>query len=100
MEYEANSVRLWNRCVGDEQKSAKKKGRAAGSAAFGIGSGRWRSVSMTRLTELPTAQATRLAELECPSFDTQPWLSGPPLSHRRLAGVPSVGLVLLGVVPF
>ena len=38
---------------------------------------------MTRLTDLLPAQAMRLAELECPSFDTQPWVSGPHLSRRQ-----------------
>jgi D-proline reductase (dithiol) PrdB len=55
---------------------------------------------MTRLTDLPPAQATRLAELECPSFDTQPWVTGPPLSRRRVAIVSSAGLVRRGEEPF
>src|ERR1041385_2654743 len=67
--------------------------------AVGMGSGRWRSVSMTRLTDLPPAQATRLAELEGPSFDTRPWVTGPPLSRRRVAIVSSAGLVGRGEQP-
>jgi D-proline reductase (dithiol) PrdB len=55
---------------------------------------------MTRLTDLPPAMATRLAELECPDFATRPWVSGPPLSERRVAIVSSAGLVLRGEMPF
>lgn len=55
---------------------------------------------MTRLTDLPTAQAKRFAEMECPEFATRPWISGPPLSRRRVAVVSSAGLVLRGEMPF
>jgi D-proline reductase (dithiol) PrdB len=55
---------------------------------------------MTRLTDLPPAQAKRLAELECPDFTTTPWVSGPPLSRRRVAIVSSAGLVRRGGNPF
>jgi len=55
---------------------------------------------MVRLTALPAAQAERYAGLECPSFDTTPWLDGPPLSERRVAIVASAGLVVRGEPPF
>ena len=55
---------------------------------------------MTRLTDLQPAQAKRLAELECPDFTTKPWVSGPPLSQRRVAIVSSAGLVVRGENPF
>lgn len=55
---------------------------------------------MTRLTDLPPAQAQRLAELECPDFATRPWVNGPPLSERRVAIVSSAGLVVRGDMPF
>jgi D-proline reductase (dithiol) PrdB len=55
---------------------------------------------MTRLSDLPSAQATRLAELECPDFATRPWVAGPPLSQRRVAIVSSAGLVVRGEDPF
>lgn len=55
---------------------------------------------MVRLTQLPPAQAKRLAELECPQFDTTPWVSGPPLSRRRVAIVASAGLMVRGEKPF
>jgi D-proline reductase (dithiol) PrdB len=55
---------------------------------------------MTRLTDLPPAQAKRLAELECPDFATSPWVTGSALSARRVAIVSSAGLVRRGEDPF
>jgi D-proline reductase (dithiol) PrdB len=55
---------------------------------------------VTRLTDLPPAQAKRLAELECPDFATRPWVTGPALSQRRVAIVSSAGLVVRGENPF
>jgi D-proline reductase (dithiol) PrdB len=55
---------------------------------------------MTRLTDLPPAQAKRLAELECPDFATRPWVEGPALAERRVAIVSSAGLVRRGETPF
>jgi D-proline reductase (dithiol) PrdB len=55
---------------------------------------------MTRLTDLPPAQAQRLAELECPDFSTRPWVTGPALPQRRVAIVSSAGLVVRGEDPF
>jgi D-proline reductase (dithiol) PrdB len=55
---------------------------------------------VTRLTDLPPAQAKRLAELECPDFETRPWVTGPALSERRVAIVSSAGLVVRGADPF
>ena len=55
---------------------------------------------MTRLTDLPPAQAKRLAELECPDFATRPRVTGPALSERRAAIVSSAGLVVRGEDPF
>ena len=49
-----------------------------------------------RLEKLPPAMAERLAGLECPDFKTSPWVSGPPLSERRVAIVSSAGLVVRG----
>jgi len=54
---------------------------------------------VTRLTDLPPAQAKRLAELECPAFDTRPFVSGPPLLRRRVGIVSSAGLVVRGESP-
>ena len=55
---------------------------------------------MTRLTSLPRTQAERLAALECPNFETTPWVTGPALSRRRVAIVSSAGLVVRGEDPF
>jgi len=55
---------------------------------------------VTRLTDLPPAQAQRLAELECPHFQTRPWVTGSSLSQRRVAIVSSAGLVVRGEDPF
>ncbi len=55
---------------------------------------------MTRLTDLSPAQAKRLAEAECPQFETTPWVTGPALSHCRVAIVSSAGLVVRGDMPF
>lgn len=55
---------------------------------------------MTRLTDLPPAQAKRLAEVECPDFATKPWVTGPALSQRKVAIVSSAGLFLRGENPF
>jgi D-proline reductase (dithiol) PrdB len=55
---------------------------------------------VTRLTDLPPAQAKRLAELECPDFATRPWVTGTALSQRRVAIVSSAGLVVRGEDPF
>jgi D-proline reductase (dithiol) PrdB len=55
---------------------------------------------VTRLTDLPPAQAQRLAEVECPEFETRPYLSGPSLTERRIAIVSSAGLFRRGTEPF
>jgi D-proline reductase (dithiol) PrdB len=55
---------------------------------------------MARLTDLPAAQAKRYAELECPDFETRPWVSGPRLAQRRVAIASSAGLVVRGETPF
>ena len=49
-----------------------------------------------RLERLPPAMAKRLAELECPDFQTTPWVEGQPLKERRVAIVSSAGLVVRG----
>jgi D-proline reductase (dithiol) PrdB len=55
---------------------------------------------MARLSDLPPAQAKRLAEAECPNFETRPWVTGPALSQRRVAIVSSAGLFVRGEMPF
>src|SRR3954471_5022949 len=53
-----------------------------------------------RLERLPAAQAERYAAVECPVFETTPWVDGPPLRERRVAGVSSAGLGVGGGRPF
>jgi len=55
---------------------------------------------MVRMTDLPASTQTGMANLECPSFDTKPFIAGPPLSQRRVAVVTSAGLVRRGERPF
>jgi D-proline reductase (dithiol) PrdB len=47
---------------------------------------------MVRLTDLPEVDARHLVSKECPPFDSEPWVAGPPLRERRVAIVTSAGL--------
>jgi D-proline reductase (dithiol) PrdB len=53
-----------------------------------------------RLDRLPPAVAERYAGLECPQFETTPWVAGKPIRGRRVAIVSSAGLVVRGERPF
>lgn len=55
---------------------------------------------MVRLTDLPERLALRYANLECPRFESRPWVEGPPLSERRVALLSSAGLARRGEPPF
>jgi D-proline reductase (dithiol) PrdB len=55
---------------------------------------------MARMTDLPQVTQTSMANLECPRFETTPFVSGPPLAERRVAVVTSAGLVRRGERPF
>ena len=55
---------------------------------------------MVRLTDLPPATQTGMWNLDCPTFDRKPFVSGPPLAQRRIAVVTSAGLVRRGEPPF
>ena len=54
---------------------------------------------MVRTTDLSPAMQTNLPLLECPAFDTQPWVTGGPLSARRVALISSAGLMMRGERP-
>jgi D-proline reductase (dithiol) PrdB len=41
---------------------------------------------------MPEGQRKHLKELPCPTFETNPWVEGPPLSERRVAIVSTAGL--------
>lgn len=47
---------------------------------------------MARLNQLPDPLRTIVAGLECPAFETNPWVEGPPLSARRVAIVSTAGI--------
>ena len=48
-------------------------------------------VRLEKLNEAERELAQRMAHI-CPSFETQPWVSGPPLSQRRVAVITTAGL--------
>ena len=47
---------------------------------------------MVRMADLPGPEREFLMSLECPSFESQPWVKGPPLNQRRVAIVTTAGL--------
>src|SRR5271168_2195519 len=55
---------------------------------------------MARLEDIPEPTRTAVANLPCPSFDTTPFVAGPPLSERRVAIVSSAALIHRGDQPF
>jgi D-proline reductase (dithiol) PrdB len=54
---------------------------------------------MARISALPPAMQRDLPMLECPTFDTQPWVSGAPLAARRVAIISTAGLMMRGERP-
>ena len=55
---------------------------------------------MPRLDALPEPERSFLAGLECPTFDDQPWVAGPPLAERRVAIISTAGLHRRDDAPF
>lgn len=55
---------------------------------------------MVRLNQLSEAERKYHEELSCPTFETQPWVEGPPLSQRRVAILSTAGLHGRGDRPF
>jgi D-proline reductase (dithiol) PrdB len=55
---------------------------------------------MVRLSDLPPEEAAHLLSKACDPFDTHPWVSGPPLSERRVSLVTTAGLHRMGDPPF
>jgi D-proline reductase (dithiol) PrdB len=55
---------------------------------------------MVRLIDLPEWERDYLSGLPCPTFDTDPWVAGPPLSQRRVAIISTAGLQRRGDRPF
>ena len=55
---------------------------------------------MVRMADLPEMSRNFLMGMECPEFDTQPWVEGPPLNQRRVAIITTAGLHLRTDRPF
>ncbi|MBW2270283.1 MAG: selenoprotein B glycine/betaine/sarcosine/D-proline reductase [Deltaproteobacteria bacterium] len=55
---------------------------------------------MVRLSDLAGELRDHLLEAECHGFDTQPWVTGPPLRQRRVAIVTTAGLHTRSDRPF
>ena len=47
---------------------------------------------MVRMEKLSEAEIKHLEETECPTFETNPFVSGPPLNKRRVALISTAGL--------
>ncbi len=55
---------------------------------------------MVRLDDLSEEERKMLLSLPCPTFETNPWVSGPPLNERRLAIITTAGLHTRNDRPF
>ncbi len=55
---------------------------------------------MVRLDKVSKEEKEKLLNLPCPEFDTNPWVTGPPLEERRIAMVTTAGLHLRTDRPF
>jgi D-proline reductase (dithiol) PrdB len=47
---------------------------------------------MVRFEKLSEEEQKMLMQLPCPSFDSNPWVEGPPLQERRIAIITTAGL--------
>ena len=47
---------------------------------------------MVRLEKLDPEERKRVEQLPCPTFNTDPWVAGPPLNERRVAIISTAGL--------
>ena len=55
---------------------------------------------MARLSEMPPSIKNILETLECPQFDSDPWVEAIPLAERRVAIISTAGLQTRGDRPF
>jgi D-proline reductase (dithiol) PrdB len=55
---------------------------------------------MARLEDINPTTRQRLIDLDCPRFDEQPFVAGPPLNRRKVAIVSSAALIRRGELPF
>ncbi|HAA93540.1 MAG TPA: selenoprotein B glycine/betaine/sarcosine/D-proline reductase [Rhodospirillaceae bacterium] len=47
---------------------------------------------MVRIKDIPDLDARHLLEKECPEYETEPFIEGPPLKERRVAVITTAGL--------
>ena len=55
---------------------------------------------MVRMADLPEMSRNILMGMNCPSFENQPWVNGPPLNQRRVAMITTAGLHMRSDKPF
>ncbi len=55
---------------------------------------------MVRLADLADIEQKILMGMECPAFETLPWVEGPPLNQRRVAMITTAGLHMRSDRPF
>lgn len=55
---------------------------------------------MARLDFMPEPMRSHLAKLPCPTFPTNPWVTGPKLAERRVSLISTAGLHRRGDRPF
>ncbi len=55
---------------------------------------------MARLDRMSEAERQHVEQVVCPTFSSQPWVTGPPLAERRVAIVSTAGLHRRGDRPF
>ncbi|OGN98965.1 MAG: selenoprotein B glycine/betaine/sarcosine/D-proline reductase [Chloroflexi bacterium RBG_13_51_52] len=55
---------------------------------------------MVRLEKVSEEERKMLLSLPCPSFESNPWVGGPPLRERRLAIITTAGLHMRDDRPF
>lgn len=55
---------------------------------------------MARLDKMPENERSHLLSLPCPTFESTPWVTGPPLNKRRLALISTAGLQRRSDRPF
>jgi len=55
---------------------------------------------MARLEQMIESEKSHLLALPCPTFDSTPWVTGPPIKNRRIALISTAGLHCRGDRPF
>jgi D-proline reductase (dithiol) PrdB len=55
---------------------------------------------MARISDFDESTRTHLLNLECPTYQTRPWVIGAPLARRRVALISTAGLHRRGDRPF